>query len=308
MPYAKKENVSIYYEISGERNKENIVLVSGLNTQMTCWDPSFIDMLVSRGFRVIAFDNRDCGKSTVVSKNEGKDKINSLAEFLQYPDKAKIEYSLWDMTDDLCFLLETLEISKAHIVGRSMGGILAQLFAFKYPAMTETLTLIMSSSFKPSLPKADDALIHKMTSESVQYRNDPKSFVQEKLDFLKLIYGSFYSIDREKERRLIISNEERKSDFIRPHRQIVALISYPYDVSVLNEIKSPSLIIHGDEDPLFGMESCHDLKNSISDAELVIKKGMGHAIPGELYNEIVEDIACFIEKSGYSKFSTRNSR
>lgn len=294
MPYFKSPNVAIYYEVFGENHSKTIVLMSGLNTQMTCWDTDFIASLVLNKFRVIVFDNRDCGKSIVNSNTTTK--INNLTDFLLNPDPSNIEYNLWDMVDDIYNLLCQLNIAKAHIIGRSMGGIIAQLFAYKHPNITKTLSLIMSSSFNPDLPKADDTLIQMMTNETVSYAQDKTLYIKNKLDFLKLIHGKTYPIDTAKEQALIVHNEERKSRDIKPFRQIIALISYRYDATILHQISAPTLIIHGDEDVLFGIESAYDLQKNISNAELILKQGMGHAIPSELSASIVQDIANFIKK------------
>lgn len=292
MPYFKSPNVALYYKVFGENHSETIVLVSGLNTQITSWDTEFIASLVLNKFRLIVFDNRDCGKSTVLLNSTTK--IKNLSDFFKNPDPLNIEYSLWDMVDDIYNLLQHLDIAKAHIIGRSMGGIIAQLFAYKYPNITKTLSLIMSSSFNPALSKTDDKLIQMMTNENVSYDQNSTLYIKNKLEFLKLIHGKTYSIDIAKEQALIVYNEERKSTNIKPFRQIIALISYVYDATILHQISTPTLIIHGDEDVLFGVESAYDLKKNISNSKLILKQGMGHAIPLELSASIVQDITTFI--------------
>lgn len=297
MGYIKLKNATIYYEVYGVENKETIVLVSGLNTQMTHWEAPFLNMLADEGFRVICFDNRDCGKSTLTTDRHNDTFNFSLNSFLQDPEKYPPAYSLHDMADDIRDLLQSLNIEKARIVGRSMGGIIAQLFASRYPAMTQTLTLLMSSSFDPALPKPDDALVRKMTSSSVNFKDNRKAYLKEKIDFMKAIYGSRYILDEEKEQALIIKDEIRQSSMVRPNRQIIALISYVFNPDLLADIQVPSLVIHGDEDPLFSMEHAIDLKNNISGSQLIIKKGMGHAIPEVLFPSLVKDISDLIKHS-----------
>ncbi|UMQ42214.1 alpha/beta fold hydrolase [Chryseobacterium sp. Y16C] len=297
MGYIELKNATIYYEIFGTENNETIVLVSGLNTQMTRWEAPFLKMLAEEGFRVICFDNRDCGKSTFTTYDSNDSYSFSLNDFLQHPEKYPAPYSLLDMADDIKDLLHSLGIRSANIVGRSMGGIIAQLFASRYPAMTQTLTLLMSSSFNPSLPKADDALIGKMTNSTANFHDNKQAYIHEKVDFMKAIYGNKYSFNEEKERWLIIEDESRKSPFVRPFRQIIALLSYQYDSNVLTSLHVPTLTIHGDEDPLFNMEHAVDLKNTIPYCELIIKRGMGHAIPDSLFPSLVKDISNFIAKT-----------
>lgn len=297
MGYIELKNATIYYEIFGVENKETLVLVSGLNTQMTRWEVPFLKMLAEEGFRVICFDNRDCGKSTFTTYDRNDSYSSSLNDFLDYPEKFPAPYSLLDMADDIRDLLLSLDIERVHVVGRSMGGIIAQLFASRYPPMTQTLTLLMSSSFNPILPKADGALIGKMTNSTANFQDDRQTYINEKVDFMRAIYGNKYYFNEEKERGLIIEDENRKSPLVRPFRQIVALLSYQYNSYVLSSLHVPTLTIHGDEDPLFNMEHAFDLKNTIPYCELIIKNGMGHAIPDSLYPSLVEDISDFIVKT-----------
>lgn len=294
MGYAELRNAAIYYQIYGAENKDTIVLVSGLNTQMTRWEATFVKMLANGGFLVICFDNRDCGKSTFTTDRHNDTFNFSLNSFLQEPEKYPPAYSLHDMADDIRDLLQSLNIAKAHIVGRSMGGIIAQLFASRYPAMTQTLTLLMSSSFNPALPKPDDALVRKMTSSSVNFEDNLEAYLKERIDFMKAIYGSRYILNEEKERTLIIEDQFRQSSAVRPYRQIIALISYVFNSGLLTDIQVPALVIHGDEDPLFSMEHAMDLKSNIIGCQLIIKKGMGHAISEELFPSLVQDISNFI--------------
>jgi Predicted hydrolases or acyltransferases (alpha/beta hydrolase superfamily) len=294
MGYIQLRNAAIYYEVFGVENKETIVLVSGLNTQMTRWETPFIRMLTDEGFHVICFDNRDCGKSTFTTGDHNDGLNFSLDDFFQNHEKYSVPYSLNDMADDIWELLLSLDIEKAHIVGRSMGGIIAQLFASRYPAMTQSLTLLMSSSFNPALPKPDDALVTKMTNSSVNFKDNREAYLKEKIDFMKAIYGSRYILNEEKEQMLIIEDECRQSSSVRPYRQILALATYIFNQNLLICIQVPTLVIHGDEDPLFSIEHATDLKNNIPDCQLIIKKGMGHAIPEAMFSSIVKDVSNFI--------------
>ena len=294
MGYIELKNATIYYEIFGAENNKTIVLISGLNTQMTRWELPFCHKLVEEGFRVICFDNRDCGKSTFTAYNSDDRYSFSLNDFLQHPEKYPVPYSLLDMADDIKDLLHSLGIRSTNIVGRSMGGIIAQLFASRYPEMTQTLTLLMSSSFNPALPKPDDALVKKMTSSSVNFKGNREAYLKEKIGFMKAIYGSRYILSEERERELIIEDEIRQSLSVRPYHQIIALVTYIFNPNVLMGIQAPTLIIHGDEDPLFNMEHAIDLKNNIPDCQLIIKKGMGHSIPQALFPSLMQDISNFI--------------
>jgi len=297
MGYIELKNATIYYEVFGAENNETIVLISGLNTQMTRWELPFCNKLAEEGFRVICFDNRDCGKSTFTTYDSNDGYSFSLNDFLQHPEKYPAPYSLLDMADDIKDLLHSLGIRSANIVGRSMGGIIAQLFASRYPEMTQTLTLLMSSSFNPALPKPDDVLVKRMTSSSVNFKDNREAYLKEKIGFMKAIYGSRYILNEEKEQVLIIEDEIRQSSSVRPYRQIIALVTYIFNPNVLIDIQTPTIVIHGNEDPLFSIEHATDLKNNISGSQLIIKNGMGHAIPDSLFLSLVKDISNFIAKT-----------
>ncbi len=235
-------------------------------------------------------------KSTLISDSGNDRHSSSLDDFLQQPGKHAAPYSLIDMADDIRDLLHAFGIQRAHIVGRSMGGIIAQLFAYKYPELTNTLILLMSSSFNPTLPKVDEAMIRKLTNSTTSFQGDRQIFIKEKVDFMKAIYGNRYRFNEEKECALIIEDEYRKSSLIQPFRQIIALVSYTYDPHVLHCLDVPTLVIHGDQDPLFGTAHAEDLKNNIHNCDLILKNGMGHALPEELFPSLIENISDFIAK------------
>ncbi|WP_336704227.1 alpha/beta hydrolase [Chryseobacterium indologenes] len=287
------KDVDLCYEIFGEGNSKNIVLISGLGSQMIRWDREFCDLLVKKGFRVIRFDNRDSGSSVFDIQRElpsGK----GIDEIFAALSKEGIPYSLMDMANDVIGLLDYLKIEKAHIVGRSMGGIIAQLLGSYYPERVLSLTIIMSTSMNPSLPKPDSEMMAMMTQVSADPVLQKEEYLREKIRFAKKISGSGYIFDSNQEMALLekeLTRSKTKNGII---RQLLAMGSYQYNAEILEKISAPTLIIHGTDDLIFHPDCGKDIADSIPNAEWLLIEGMGHSIPVELHNFIcnrISDIA-----------------
>ncbi len=278
------------YEEFGEKNSDTIVLISGLGSQMIRWDITFCDLLVEKGFRVIRFDNRDSGVSVFNAKREipaGK----SIEEVFGNLSNEGIPYSLMDMANDVIGLLNYLNIEKAHIAGRSMGGIIAQLLGSCYPERVLSLTIIMSTSLNPSLPKPDPEVMAMMTQVSADPVLQKEKYLKEKIRFAKKISGSGYIFDSNLEKALLeeeLIRSRTKNGII---RQLLAMGSFQYNPEVLKKISAPALIIHGTDDLIFHPDCGKDIADSIPGAEWLLIEGMGHSIPIELYSFISDRIS-----------------
>ncbi|MGR3854584.1 alpha/beta fold hydrolase [Chryseobacterium indologenes] len=289
MKTVNMNEVELCYEVFGEKNPDTIVLISGLGSQMIRWDITFCDLLVEKGFRVIRFDNRDSGSSVFNAKNEiPSDK--SIEEIFAMLSKEGISYSLMDMANDVIGLLNHLNIEKAHIAGRSMGGIIAQLLGSYYPERVLSLTIIMSTSMNPSLPKPDPEVMAMMTQVSADPVLQKEEYLREKIRFAKKISGSGYIFDSNQEKALL------EEEFIRSRtkngiiRQLLAMGSFQYNPEVLKKITAPALIIHGTDDLIFHPDCGKDIADSIPNPEWLLIEGMGHSIPRELYGFIIARI------------------
>lgn len=287
--------VELCYEVLGEKNPDTIVLISGLGSQMIRWDHTFCDLLVEKGFRVIRFDNRDSGSSVFNSKREiPSDK--SIEEIFAMLSKEGISYSLMDMAHDVIGLLNHLNIEKAHIAGRSMGGIIAQLLGSYYPERVLSLTIIMSTSMNPSLPKPDPEVMAMMTQVSADPVLQKEEYLREKIRFAKKISGSGYIFDSNQEKALLeeeLIRSRTKNGII---RQLLAMASFQYNPEVPKKITAPTLIIHGTDDLIFHPDCGKDIADSIPNAEWLLIEGMGHSIPVELFDTISESMVSIINK------------
>ncbi|WP_126653600.1 alpha/beta fold hydrolase [Chryseobacterium aureum] len=290
MKTVRIEEVELCYEIFGEGHQQNIVLIPGLGSQMIRWDIKFCTLLVEKGFRVIRLDNRDSGSSVFNTKKEissGKGIEEVFAEF----SNEGVPYSLMDMANDVIGLLDHLKIKKAHVAGRSMGGIIAQLLGSCYPERVLSLTIIMSTSLNPSLPKPDPEVMAMMT----QVYHDPvvhkKQYLREKIHFAEKISGSGYAFDPDQEKAFLeeeLTRSKTKNGII---RQLLAMGSFQYNVDRLKKIAAPALVIHGTDDLIFHPDCGKDIADCIPSAEWVVIEGMGHSIPVELYGFICERIS-----------------
>lgn len=296
METVKIGNVNLCYEVFGKENTRNIILISGLGSQMIRWEDSFCRLLSDQGFRVIRFDNRDSGSSVFHAAWQAPSGTN-IEEVFSTLKKDEIPYSLMDMAQDVIGLFDHLKIDKAHIIGRSMGGIIAQLLGSYFPEKVITLTIIMSTSSNPSLPPPHPEVMGMMTRPSADPVTDRERYFREKIIFAEKISGTLYPLDHGLETALLeeeLIRSRTKNGII---RQLLAMGSYQYNPEVLRKIKAPTLIIHGKDDLIFYPECGKDLEVSIPNSKLVMIEGMGHAIPEELYHFICTHILELIHES-----------
>ncbi|WP_128660257.1 alpha/beta fold hydrolase [Paenibacillus sp. 598K] len=282
-------DVELAYDSFGSEQDEAVVLIAGLGTQMIRWTTSFCRMLADRGFRVIRFDNRDVGGSTHYRHVQTLD-FEALATTLMSGRRPDIPYTLDDMADDVIGLLDALSIDRAHIVGRSMGGMIAQLVASAYPGRVLSLTSIMSSSGNPALPPASPEVMAMMTAPASNPFEDEAGYLAHSLAFAKRIAGTGYPFKEESYKALIREELQRAYDPGSVGRQIAAIAVSGDRRPRLATIQVPALVIHGMDDPLFVPACGEDTAASIPDAELLLIDEMGHDLPPELYAVVVDGI------------------
>ncbi|MGY4539519.1 pimeloyl-ACP methyl ester carboxylesterase [Mucilaginibacter sp. UYNi724] len=290
MSTAKVNNIDLCYDITGEQNTNNLILISGLGTQMIRWTIPFCEQLAKKGFRVIRFDNRDSGRSTFLS-NEKVPDLNEVHELFRSGQEISAPYTLFDMVEDVVGLIDFLSISKAHFVGRSMGGIIGQLIVSQYPERVLSLTSIMSTSMNPALPPTRADVMEMMITPKPNPAYDKVGYLNQSLAFARRISGSKFSVN-EKDQIEMIEEEIIRSDNQSGGlwRQLLAIMVTGYKKERLEKIKAPTLVIHGAEDPIFLPECGEDTANSIKGAEFMLIEGMGHEIPPALYAPIADAI------------------
>ena len=287
MQHISANGITLSYDSFGEAHAEVFLLVSGLGTQMIRWNDAFCEDLASHGFRVIRFDNRDAGGSTHFTQSPAPD-FTVLAQAVAAHQKPNVPYTLHDMAADAIGLLDTLGIKRAHVVGRSMGGMIAQLLASLYPHRVLTLTALMSSTGNPTLPSAAPDVMALLTQPSPSLAEDTLGFLNHRLQFAKRIASPGYPFDETTQRTMILDEANLANDPTAFGRQLAAIVATGDLRPVLARIVAPTLVIHGTDDPLIPLACGKDIAAHISHATFMSIDGMGHDIPLELEHLIIQ--------------------
>ncbi len=289
MPQTKSNGIHLEYLSQGNPANETILLIMGLGTQLTGWPDALCDDLVSLGYHVLRFDNRDIGLSARIDHARPPN-VPLLAALRTIGMNPRVPYTLDDMARDAAGLLDALRISQAHIVGASMGGMIAQVFAAKYPERTLSLTSIMSTTGHRSLPRAD----REATRALMLRPEDPtstESIIERNVKVRKALQSRTHPKTHEEIWETAAAAVERggyEPDGVA--RQLGAIIAGRDRRALLRDITIPSLVLHGDEDTLVKPECGVDTAKHLPNAELHIVKGMAHDLPTVLLPEIAERI------------------
>ena len=289
MPKLHVNGLQLEYDTFGESGDDPMLLIMGLGTQMIAWPVDLCNALAAHGHYVIRFDNRDIGLSTKFDGVRAPSRLRyALNHLFGMPMSAP--YSLNDMASDAAGVLEALGIESAHVVGASMGGMIAQLVAVEHPRRVKSLTSIMSSSGASGLPKArPDVMKHVFRDRP--NRGDADDMFEHLVKSYKLISSPGYPRSDEEIRALIRTTVDRSfypQGFL---RQLAAVIEDGSRVERLRTIETPALVIHGREDPLVPVEGGIDTADHIPGAKLEIIEGMGHDLPPGLIDTLTSLIA-----------------
>ncbi|GBQ28730.1 carboxylesterase [Gluconacetobacter sacchari DSM 12717] len=289
MNIVKANGIALASESFGHTDAEPILLISGLGTQMVRWSESFCRGLAARGYRVVRFDNRDAGRSTHFRTSPAPD-FGALAAALMAGRRPDVPYTLYDMAADTIGILDALGIGRAHVVGRSMGGMVAQILASDHADRVLSLTSIMSSTGNPALPQAAPDVMAMMMRPAPDPVGDPEGFLAVRLAFARRIAGMGYPFDEEAHRAILLDEVRRCYDPGGTARQIAAMAVAGDRRAHLAAIAAPTLVIHGTDDPLFPPACGQDTALSIPNAVYLPIDGMGHDLPRECEALIIDAI------------------
>jgi len=289
MPQVTSNGINIEYESFGSSSNPTILLIMGLGMQMIAWPEQFCRDLASRGFRVIRYDNRDTGFSTKFDGQKAPG-VGSLMfrSMLRLP--IRVPYTLRDMADDAAGLLDAIGVETAHVIGASMGGMIAQNFAVSYPRRVSSLTSIMSTSGHRSLPGADP-LVTRHLFWARPSGNDREAVIAHNMRTIEMIGSPAYPVDEESRREMTSTSFDRcyfPSGFT---RHVAAIVQDGDRRNRLRKIAAPTLVIHGREDPLVPLAGGIDTAKHIPGAKLEVIDGMGHNLPVELWLKIIDLIS-----------------
>ncbi|MYM67242.1 alpha/beta fold hydrolase [Pseudoduganella sp. FT55W] len=284
MATAQVNGITIAYETSGNPLDPPVLLIMGLGMQLIAWPQDLVDGLVEQGYYVIRFDNRDIGLS---SKLHQYKKPNVVWAYLKslLGLRQSAAYTLNDMADDALGLLDALGIAKAHVVGMSMGGMIAQIFASRFANRTLSLTSIMSSSGKRGLPGPTAAARAAMMRSADP--NDRQAVVDRIINVYRVVGSPAFPTPE----RVLRANIERAVDRgASPDgvaRQMVAIIASGDRTALLRKIQCPAMVIHGAADALVPLACGIDTAHAIPGASLHVIEGMGHDLPHQLIERLL---------------------
>src|SRR5215467_689952 len=255
----------------------------GLGAQMIHWDDEFCRQLAGRGFRVIRFDNRDIGKSSKMSGGKRLTPIELLKlRFLRIPVAAP--YKLRDMAEDTTGLMDVLGIRSAHLVGASMGGMIAQEIAISFPQRLRSLTSIMSTTGNPKVPPPTREAAAMLMAPPPQTRDE---YITRFAQNWKVLRAGSFPEDEALDRTRAELCWDRGLNPAGVGRQLRAILASGSRKARLRNVTTPTLIIHGTVDPLVHPMGGRDTAASIPGAKLMMVEGMGHAIPLPTWPQII---------------------
>ncbi len=279
MPQITANGLSIDYDERGGRDDPAILLIMGLGAQMLLWPDMFCDMLADQGFRVIRFDNRDIGLSQKFDGAAVPD-VKDIVAGLMSGKPLKVPYLLGDMAADAVGVLDALGVGKAHVVGASMGGMIAQLVAIHHPERVLSLTSIMSTSGRYGLPPGKPEAMEKLLLRPAG--TDRQSVVDHSVMLAGVIGSPAYPVPEEQVRAFSERTYDRSFYPEGMPRHYAAILSSGSRDALLPGVTAPTLVIHGDADPLLPVEHAHDTARLIPGATLEVIEGMGHNLPPQL--------------------------
>jgi proline iminopeptidase len=288
MPIVRANGIDIAYEVKGDPSAPPVLFVMGLGMPLALWPDAFVDGIVAAGFRAVLFDNRDVGRSGRVEGEPLGSALWAIGKvFMGMPVQGI--YTIEDMAADSVGLLDALAIPKAHVVGMSMGGMIAQAMASGHAARVASLTSIMSTSGYPRASVGNPRALRAI----LQVPPNPKDLeaVARHLEHVLRVIGSErYPADEAVLKAVCKRVAERGLDPQGASRQLFAILASGNRRDSLKRINAPALVIHGSEDPLLPVEGSRDIARNIPGAVLWEVEGMAHDLPAPLIPALVERI------------------
>jgi pimeloyl-ACP methyl ester carboxylesterase len=284
--------ISIEYETFGDPTKPALALIMGLGAQMIFWQDDFCRQLMERGFHVVRFDNRDCGRSRHFQELGIPDVGAAMTASLSGEPVPSPPYALRDMAADVVGLLDALGIERAHVVGASMGGMIAQTVAIEHPARVRSMTSIMSTTGNREVPPATPEA---MTALLTPSPSDRAEFIDHMVKTFRIVGSPGFEFDEASFRDRVGRAFDRSYDPSGVARQLVAVLADGDRRERLRSVRVPTLVIHGRNDPLVPVEGGVDTADAVPGARLLVIEGMGHDLPRGAWPQIIDAIASFAE-------------
>ena len=285
---AKSGDLDIYYEDMGDQNHPPVLLIMGLGAQLLLWRKGFCEKLVNQGLRVIRYDNRDVGLSSKVTGRHTGAKLlpRMVRSFLGRRSPAV--YTLEDLADDAAALLDHLGIERAHIVGASMGGMIAQIVAARFPQRIKTLGIIFSSNNRALLPPPGPRQLRALLQRPAD--STQEAIVANAVRVGRVIGSPGYPRPEEQLRADALEGYERAYYPAGIARHFAAVLGSGSLLRYDRQITAPTVVIHGKADRLMRPFGGRAIARAIKGARLVLIDGMGHDLPEQLWDQIVGEL------------------
>ena len=305
MPQVEANGLMLEVEEFGDPADPPILLVVGLNAQLTVWPDGFCRLLADRGHRVIRFDNRDVGLSTWFDHYPTVDPVEAFVSFLE-GEEVDAPYSLKDMAADAVGLLDGLGLDSAHVVGGSLGGMIAQRMAIHWPDRIRSLTSIMSMPRVVPLDLEVVLALQPPELDPSSAADTGRAEVKEKVVEAALVAarqfaGSAHPLDEDRARARALEDLDRAWHPDGGARQILAALADGDRRPLLAEVKVPTLVLHGTEDPLIPPQGGQETADAVPGSRLVWIKGMGHDWPETAWPLLLQpicDLVAVVEEGG----------
>ncbi len=292
MPNIDANGISLHYESIGRESDPTIVLVMGLAVQMILWPDPFCQMLVDRGYRVVRFDNRDVGLSSHLDHLGTPNIPLEYARFL-LGLAVRSPYRLDDMAGDTAALIQTLGLSRVHLVGASMGGMIAQNVAAAHPERLASLTSVMSTTGRRSLPKASWRAMRAIMTPPAK-RGDTEGAIRRMQHVVRQIGSQTFPPDEIRLREICERHVVRSNNPKGAARQLAAIAAAGDRTNIVRTIKVPTLVLHGRQDELIPDAAAHETTRVIQAgggaSRTVIVEGMAHDLPEPLWARLADEI------------------
>ena len=285
--YAKKDNLEIYYRDYGPIDGIPVLLVMGLGGQLTFWPPYMIKRLQDSGYRPIAYDNRDMGFSTRFESNPTF-LSNYLKYYLNIPIKS--EYKLDDMANDAVMLIDYLNIKKSHVIGMSMGGMISQILVANYPERFHSYTQIASMVSTPNPTNGPSFKVIRLLQERAFKNATKEERIDRAVRLVSTIGMKGYNYNTEEFKDEVGQSIDRSKDDTGFIRQMAAILGTRDRIQKVNNIKIPTLIIHGDIDPLVKPKNAFHSHKLIPNSKLLMIENMGHLIEEPVFNKFKDEL------------------
>lgn len=293
MPTTSANGIELYFDAFGDPADPTVLLVSGLGAQCTGYDDELCEALVAEGFHVVRYDNRDVGLSTHLD-HPPTDVLAAVAVALS-GEPVDAPYTLSDMAADGMALLDALEVDGAHVVGASMGGMIAQTMAIEHPARVRSLTSIMSTTGEPEYgvpaPETLAALVGIMSP--VEGRD---ARIEQGVELARII-GTDWTFDEARTRERTTAFVDRCYDPDGTSRQMTAILASGSRADGLARLDVPTVVLHGDADPLVDISGGRRTAELVPGAELRVLERMGHDLPPQYWDRIVGGVRAAAERS-----------